>query len=184
MEATKRCPFCSEEILAAAIKCKHCQSDLTGKTAPGGPSLRRVFRAVGTIVLLFMVLAVVVSHLGGSRDDTSADAPAAPRPVYRISAMMLWQKYQTNEVATDREIGNALVQVTGEVSAIDKDFLNRPVVRLVTPNDFESVRLTLSEADAGRAAALRKGQLVEIQCDKMQRMLGSPSGTDCRLPQQ
>lgn len=27
-EATKRCPFCAEEILEAAKKCKHCGSDL------------------------------------------------------------------------------------------------------------------------------------------------------------
>lgn len=25
---TKNCPFCAEEILAAAIKCKHCGSDI------------------------------------------------------------------------------------------------------------------------------------------------------------
>src|SRR6185295_8237815 len=29
-EATKRCPYCGEQILAVAIKCKHCGSQLDG----------------------------------------------------------------------------------------------------------------------------------------------------------
>lgn len=31
-QTTKICPFCAEEIKAAAIKCKHCQSDLAAAT--------------------------------------------------------------------------------------------------------------------------------------------------------
>jgi hypothetical protein len=45
MEPTKRCPYCAEEVLAVAIKCKHCGSDLTtdpaarsAQTAPAKPA--------------------------------------------------------------------------------------------------------------------------------------------------
>lgn len=54
MEATKRCPFCAEEILADAIRCKHCQADL-GRRAVQGPH-----SAMGVILLAVPVLAAVV----------------------------------------------------------------------------------------------------------------------------
>ena len=36
MTDTKSCPFCAEEIAAAAIKCKHCGSFLDGRGSEGG----------------------------------------------------------------------------------------------------------------------------------------------------
>ena len=34
--ATKNCPFCGEQILAIAVKCKHCQSMLDGSPPSSG----------------------------------------------------------------------------------------------------------------------------------------------------
>jgi hypothetical protein len=33
-EETKRCPYCAELILAAAVKCKHCSEFLSGEQSP------------------------------------------------------------------------------------------------------------------------------------------------------
>jgi hypothetical protein len=54
MEATKRCPFCAEEILGDAIRCKHCQADL-GRREAQGPHI-----AIGVILLAVPAVAAVV----------------------------------------------------------------------------------------------------------------------------
>src|ERR1700691_5873123 len=52
-EATKRCPFCSETILADAIKCKHCQSDLrVPPQAVTAPAKSSGGEAIGIFLLL------------------------------------------------------------------------------------------------------------------------------------
>jgi hypothetical protein len=56
MSETKACPYCGEQVLAAAIKCKHCGSSIDG---PGSGAIKKQFKMRPAFVVLGgIVLAV------------------------------------------------------------------------------------------------------------------------------
>ena len=69
-ETTKACPHCGEQILAVAVKCKHCGSMLTGATVPGvapAAALNRQFImrpaiAIPAVILLALLSLTVAAH--------------------------------------------------------------------------------------------------------------------------
>jgi hypothetical protein len=54
---TRACPFCGEDILTVAIKCKHCGSDLSGKKEE---TVKRS-ETIGTIALLIPMCAAFLA---------------------------------------------------------------------------------------------------------------------------
>jgi hypothetical protein len=199
MEATKRCPYCAEEVLAAAIKCKHCGSVLTP-----GTDLRSVEQEIkrpsaivrygGGFLLVCFALAIYASFTsspeGGTSNDVAAasvagppTAPPAPaeRPVYQTTAVQLFLDYRKNEVATDERIGDARVEITGGIKSIDKDFLGNPTLKLDIGMDLDSVILTLDKAETAKAGKLSQGDAVRVLCDKVHRIVSEPIATGCSL---
>lgn len=57
-DATKACPYCGEEILAVAIKCKHCGSALGDSSGPVGAVKKQFTMRPTFAVLLVLIVAV------------------------------------------------------------------------------------------------------------------------------
>ncbi len=63
-----KCPFCKEQILEGAIKCKHCHSELKAleKEEPGFFSRLNTFRNGFIAGVVFMLVLVILAwkHFG------------------------------------------------------------------------------------------------------------------------
>lgn len=179
------------------------------RAAPEAPKARQTrpaFKVVGAVILALIVWAWIASEddrpvpappepvpdsatsppqpAPDSATSPSQPAPedtvaAAPPPVYKTTASELVLAYDQNEVATNKKIGGAVVEVSGRIASIDMDFRNHAVIRLATGMDFESVGLRLEDSQKELAASLVKGQSIVIGCKKMMRVVHSPRGDDC-----
>lgn len=173
------CPDCGKEISPSAPNCPNC-----GRPQSGGAIAKKKSTSSVAVIALLLVGFVLYKFVSSSTDmSTAAPTAAADRSLYKTTAESLFQKYEKNEVATNQEIGSAMVEVTGTIKSIDQDFMNHAVIRLGTSSEFDSVGLTLDDAQKNRAASLSKGAKVTIRCNTMKRIIGSPMGDDCVLVQ-
>ena len=78
-DATKPCPFCGEQILPVAIKCRHCQSDLRGgvssaapATAAPAPEPPKPEKHISTLRTFALLVFPFATLFIGSYDPTSS----------------------------------------------------------------------------------------------------------------
>ncbi len=142
----------------------------------------------GLMVAMFTV--AILSALGVSLRPTVEAAPAAPvvaavptSPVAprftagqtpEITAAELWSAYTRDAASADRQYRQRSVQVTGTVRSVDRDFEGDMVIRLATPDPFDSVNATLATRNDPVLATLAKGRAVSLLCVGRGAMMGAP----------
>lgn len=96
-QETKRCPYCGESVLAIALKCKHCSSDLTKNTSQQGKKKLDV----GALLLLFpFVMSIIIWQWVGSmmliQNPTHTLTILGVFVVFVSASLVAWEVNQSN----------------------------------------------------------------------------------------
>src|SRR5882757_2630025 len=210
------CSECAHEVSNLAAACPNCGAPIAASTSkPERATKRSILRMLIALAVLCLITATLWylppnqlnTLLGQFSRKAEHSAPPAeplrpaihpaiaelsprepdvgPRPVYRITAEQLFQAYSANAVATQSRIGNSRIRITGTVAEIDEDAAGHPVVRLLTSHD-NTAEMMLNDDQNAAAAELVKGEMVDVQCDKIQRdrtqrTIATPQGSGCAL---
>lgn len=153
----------------------------SGTAKQGGvPGWLIVVLVVGGVALLGSMAG---NNPGAGSAPAGGDAPVAGAPATAVSSAELWQAFQQNEVAAMARYGDRALAVTGKAAGVDLDFMDEPVVKLETPNQFMPVQADFDDGDKAAVGRIVKGMTVTVTCGKLSEVAGSPMLDDCRLGQ-
>jgi hypothetical protein len=108
-------------------------------------------------------LLIVAALLACKSNETAA--PKAPEVT--VSTQELLLSYKSNEVAADQKYKGKRVRTTGVVNQIKKDIVDEIYVTLGTGAELEfpEVQAYFPESLASKAAGLRNGQTITVDCN-------------------
>ncbi|WP_180036070.1 MULTISPECIES: hypothetical protein [unclassified Acinetobacter] len=113
-----------------------------------------------------------------SNEEQQVQAPAA----IQVSASELFQNYEANEVAADRNFKGQIIEITGSVKAIDSGMGDGANVQFNVGDEYglNSVTASGDESFDNFAASLSKGQTVTLRCVGGGEVIGQPFLRDCQ----
>ena len=113
----------------------------------------------GLVVVIFSIIAIA------STEETIEVDIAGKSPEVTVTAHEINQAYEANEVAADVKYKGKVIQVSGVVEGIEKDFMDTIFVKLSAGGEFgyASVECYFGDSHQADAASLSKGQRVTIK---------------------
>jgi hypothetical protein len=105
------------------------------------------------------------TNSSGKSKDESTNSNSTKRseesPIIKVSALQLYTDYDANEVSADNKYKGKILQVSGIVGEIRKDFTNNIIVELKVGDIFKKVDCRFGK-DNSETADLSKGQKVTV----------------------
>lgn len=115
--------------------------------------------------------------------DEPQTAPAPESPPIEVSAQRLFADYDANEVSADSQYKGQTLMVTGKVTSIGKDFLDKVIVVFAGGGMFGGVHAYMMPSEKNVVSSLRKGQTLKVSCLGHGMIMKSPMLHDCRIEQ-
>ncbi len=135
---------------------------------------------------MFVISIAQGFYTGISSDNKTTSQSASKTPniasqekVISVSAVDLYNAYDDNEVATDEKLKGVIIEITGTVQSIDKDFMDDINISLRSPNEYMPVNVAMEKSEKETAINLRKGQKITARCKQISKTMGSPYGRKC-----
>ena len=170
--ALMKCQECGNDVSTEASACPKCGAKPKPK--------KKLSSIVFGVIILFLIIGWIANSSDKKLDSTMPNQEATPaKEIFKISAQDLYLKYEKNEVAADNEFHGKIIEVTGEVASIDKDFMDNVVIKFVAKNEYDYALMKMEKSEEKDAATLSKGLIIGVRCQRVKRIIDSPVGSDC-----
>lgn len=170
---------------------------MTDKAAVKSPSKTKTFFkwvgiAFGAFVVLIIVLAINadpkdveasrVARAAKADEKAASESGETAAKELKVTAGELSRAYEANEVKAQTRYGDQALAVTGRITNIELDFMDRPTLSFDgSSNPYLPTRAQLAKGEAAKVAELSKGDRVTVHCANVSEVVGMPMLGDCTL---
>ncbi len=135
-------------------------------------------------VAIVFVGLIIIGFIFGD-DDTSVAATSetvtadVAESAIPVTAAELYNAYDSNEVAADKQFKGKLLEITGTIESINSGISDQAVLELGTGEMFMTVSAEGDDNFTDIAATLGKGQQVHLICRGAGEIIGMPMLDKC-----
>ncbi len=170
--AIQKCHDCGGMVSSEANACPACGAPV--KKAPIEKRQNHISTFAGLVIIVGVVTwgvmcdspsRPVITH---EKEEIHPDAA----PAIRLPAVNLFSDYAANEVSADQQYKGKLVEVSGAIRKIGKDFTGSPFI-IIGGDDLNGVQCMFPRSDDSPVAQVREGQNVTVRGRVSGKILGS-----------